>query len=443
MTPPPPRGAQCSASQPLPESFPRRPIQPATCGRFPSSCRTNARRPQQTAQPALRLRQLTEPSLTYGRFGRARAAQGCHPHVLPRLRHLQRWGARRSSLTAPGPHRLTAPQQPPLRPGAAEAVRSSGTAQRGGSPRGSARGRFPGSPRTERPKGRDGTRGGRGAARLPPPAQAGPRRAAPPWFPSRLPPPSAGPGSARRLGAHLRPPPPPPPRGEAEQKGRWCRRTLGAPFRAGRTGGASSPEPRGAGGMRRRARRGGGGRTESRGQRLREERGGEEPGRGGVRRERGAERAAPLPAEEAHRQHVGPSCRGRALDAKAERGSESRARVRPAPRFSRSAPERHGGARSCSASLAALGRSASPCRRMTDGRPEPGAACLPVAGSALLRADAVRTAVLLELLLFQEFLCSLCAHLSVEEWIPICFRPGDACPRHKESCFFLDPSLTP
>lgn len=381
---------------------------------------STAAQPQETDQPAPRLRQLTEPSLSYGRFGRARTAQGCHPHILPRLRHLQRWGTRSSSLAAPGPQpphgasAAAAPtprcwSRPLLEPGALRAAR------RGGGPRGSARGRFPGSPRTERPKGRDGTRRGRGAARLPPPAQAGPRRAAPPWFPSRLPPPSAGPGSACRLGAHLRPPPPPPPRGEAEHKGRWCRRTLGAPFRAGRTGGASSPEPRGAGGMRRRARRGGGGRTERRGQRLREERGGEEPGRGGVRRERGAERAASLPAEEAHRRNVGPPCGGRALgcESRAEFGEPS---ARPShgevltlgPRAARRGAELLGVARGS--------RSRRVSVSSDDGRtPRARAACLPVAGSALLRADAVRTAVLLELHLFQEFLCSLCAHLSVEE----------------------------
>lgn len=61
-----------------------------------------------------------------------------------------------------------------------------------GHPYGLREGTLPGSPRTEGPRGRDGTRRGRGAARLPPPAQAGPRRAAMVPFP-----PSAALGRAR------------------------------------------------------------------------------------------------------------------------------------------------------------------------------------------------------------------------------------------------------
>ena len=306
-------------------------------------------------------------------MGGDRAAQGCHPHSGPS-------GPRPASGTctdgAPAASRtprraLTASRR--LRspgPRAGEAVPSPGPARRGGregaplrAPRGdasreSAHRRAEGARRdAQRPRGR-------------PPSAARPGRA-PPRRHGSLP-------------AFRRPRPGPArPAGAAQPSALTCgRRHLrrgGRPSRRGGGGGgppssgsalrsvreeraALPPLPRGAGGMRRRARRGGGERTERRGQRLREERGGDGPGRGGVRRERGTEAGCAPSSTEGTRRISKTSARcptAGLWDAKVEQSSESRARVLPTLRFPRGGaadPERRGAAQRCAAApLAALG----------------------------------------------------------------------------------------
>lgn len=214
-----------------------------------------------------------------------------------------------------------------------------------GHPYGLREGTLPGSPRTEGPRGRDGTRRGRGAARLPPPAQAGPRRAAMVPFP-----PSAALGRAR-LGLPAPRSPQRSPAAAASSSAAGGGRAEGAVAAADPRARARRSVPCGRSGRRFLPCPG-----------EREERGGDGPGRGGVRRERGTEAGCAPSSTEGTRRISKTSARcptAGLWDAKVEQSSESRARVLPTLRFPRGGaadPERRGAAQRCAAApLAALG----------------------------------------------------------------------------------------